>query len=346
MENFGKILVTGSQGFIAQRFLLNTNLNFARVYQLDRLADSFQDKLRIDLRDKNLEHLLPDDVDIVLHCAAALPSYSSEEIFQTDVRATARLLHWARKNRVKRFIHVSSTAVYGPNHLPNITENHSPRKWDAYNTAKIRSEELLPLILGYSNEVSWTILRPKATIGPGRLGLFSYLFDFSANGKRFPIIGSGDAVYQFLHVDDMVSAIELAIKNINQANGQVFNIASIAEHSIGFLFQSILDSANFGKKVLNVPENLARPILKTTNILGVSQVYSRLVENLTNGSTVSIEQARNIIGFQPQYNGLEALKQSFNWYLDNIHQKQDWVYGKGHRNVWRDPLVGFVKSIM
>ena len=58
-------------------------------------------------------------VNVVIHTAAALPLYKPEEIFSTDIEGTKILLEAAEKHNVERFIHISSTAVYGiPDHHP------------------------------------------------------------------------------------------------------------------------------------------------------------------------------------------------------------------------------------
>lgn len=286
---------------------------------------------------------MPDAIDVVIHAAAALPSHQPDEIFQTDVQATLRLLMWARRTNVRQFIHISSTAVYGPQHPPSVSETTPPRAWDAYNSAKIRAEKLVPQALEGS-DTRWTILRPKAIVGPGRMGLFGQLFDFSASGKRFPVIGNGSATYQFLHIDDLVTAVLRTIEMPDAAHGSTLNIASRADHSIAELFQSVLDAAGHGKRLLRVPVWLAHAVLGTSHALGLSPVYSRLVHNLTHGSTVSLDAANRVLGYTPAHSGLSALQDAFAWYQTRAIDATG-TTGQGHRNIWKSPLATFVKSI-
>lgn len=68
-----------------------------------------------------------DGAQVVTHCAAALPLCSRNEIFSTNVVGTRIVLESALHNAVSRFIHISSTAVYGiPDHYP-IREQDHPR---------------------------------------------------------------------------------------------------------------------------------------------------------------------------------------------------------------------------
>ena len=51
------------------------------------------------------------------------------------------------------------------------------------------------------------IIRPKTFIGPERLGVFEILFDWIRDGRRIPILGDGDNLYQLLAVEDLVDAV-------------------------------------------------------------------------------------------------------------------------------------------
>jgi nucleoside-diphosphate-sugar epimerase len=340
-----RILLTGSHGFVGVHLASALRADGADVVALDRVARPGVGTLAVDIRRPDLETILPEAVDIVVHAAAALPSHSADEIFATDVQATLRLMSWARRAGVRHFIHLSSTAVYGPGHPPDVTEDQPLRSWDAYNSAKIRAEGLFPPVFSGSG-TAWTILRPKAIVGQGRLGLFGQLFDFAASGKRFPLIGSGKAVYQFLHVDDLVQAVRLVIRRPDAASAGTFNIASRADHSVAELFQSVLNVAGYGKRVLRVPEPLARSVLHVAFLAGVSPVYSRLVHNLTQGSTVSLAAADRALGFTPRHDGMTALLETFDWYRNRPATAQSAGSGQSHREVWRNPLAAFVKALI
>ena len=64
-----------------------------------------------DIRDKSLLDKAIEGADYVVHTAAALPLYSPEDIYTTDVEGTRNVLDAALRHGVKRIVHVSSTAV-------------------------------------------------------------------------------------------------------------------------------------------------------------------------------------------------------------------------------------------
>ena len=119
---------------------------------------------------------------LVVHCAAALPLYSAEDIYTTDVVGTRVVLSTALERGIKRAVHISSTAVYGiPDHHP-LLEDDRLDGVGPYGQAKIQAE-MVALELRADGLVT-PIIRPKSFIGPERLGVFSLLYDWALDGRR------------------------------------------------------------------------------------------------------------------------------------------------------------------
>ena len=143
-----RYLVTGGSGFLGinlVRFLLERGHTVA---SLDRLPFDYADcKDRVeaivgDIRDRAAVDRAMRDVQIVVHCAAALPLYSKADILSTDIDGTRNVLDAALQAKVDRVIHVSSTAVYGvPDHHP-LFETDPLIGVGPYGEAKIAAERL------------------------------------------------------------------------------------------------------------------------------------------------------------------------------------------------------------
>ena len=142
-----KFLITGGAGFLGINLVRYLHETGHEIYSLDIVPFDYpdmNDKITIitgDIRDKELVNKSLAGIDIVIHTAAALPLYKPEDIFSTDVNGTQNLLESAEKNKVKRFIHISSTAVYGiPDHHP-LYETDKLDGVGHYGKAKIAAEE-------------------------------------------------------------------------------------------------------------------------------------------------------------------------------------------------------------
>ncbi|MCW4438890.1 NAD-dependent epimerase/dehydratase family protein [Vibrio splendidus] len=341
-----EVLIFGGAGFFGSQLAehLKTLGHIVTVADINptqmRLSDI--NYLKLDIRNSDDYQQLSNQYDLVVNSAAALPSYSKEEIHSTDVVGIQVMCNWMKSNKVSRFIHISSTAVYGPAHEINVKESSSPNPTDNYSTAKLQGENLISDSLKCA-DFNWTILRPKAFVGKKRLGIFAILYDFALSGSRFPVLGNGDATYQFLHVMDLITAVNLTVKHSDKANGHIINISSQPDASVSNIFQKVLDQAGHGKQVIHVPIIPAMFILRLSSSLGISPIYDRLVHNLIAGSTISLDKANDVISFTPSFTSSEAVLEGFDWYKSNV---QNLETGKTHNSLWKNKLASFVKLII
>jgi nucleoside-diphosphate-sugar epimerase len=187
-------------------------LNVSEIVVLDLVDFDYPEASKIkfikgDIRDKNVVRESMQGITHVIHTAAALPLYKKNDIMTTDVDGTRNLVDAACTANVERFIHVSSTAVYGiPDHHP-LKEDDELSGVGPYGNAKIFAEEVC---LEYRKKgMIIPIVRPKSFIGPERLGVFALLYDWAKDGHNFPMIGSGNNRYQLLDVEDLADSIWL-----------------------------------------------------------------------------------------------------------------------------------------
>ncbi len=341
-----KYLITGGSGFLGInliRFLHSKGHEITSLDIVDFDYPDMKDKIKIikgDIRDKNIVDESVSQADIVVHTAAALPLYKPEDIFSTDVDGTRNLLEASLKHKVKRFIHISSTAVYGiPDHHP-LVEDDKLDGVGPYGKAKILAEEecLKFRKLG----MCVPILRPKSFIGPERLGVFDLLFDWAHDGKGFPMIGSGNNRYQLLDVEDLCDAIYLCATLDEQKVNDTFNIGAKEFTTMKEDYQAVLDFAGHGKKIVGLPE---KPIIFTLRILEalkLSPLYKWVYETASKDSFVSIEKAEKVLGYKPKYSNKDALIRNYKWYLEH----RDEFINKGgisHRVPWKQGILRFAK---
>ncbi|HTZ38880.1 MAG TPA: NAD-dependent epimerase/dehydratase family protein [Syntrophales bacterium] len=340
-------LITGGAGFLGinlVRFLLAKGVSGITV--LDTADFDYPDakdhvrSVRGDIRNRDVVSASMPGGGIVVHTAAALPLYSPEDIVSTDVDGTRILLEEALKRGVDRFIHVSSTAVYGiPDHHP-IRENDRLEGVGPYGEAKVKAEELCR---EYRDRgLCVTILRPKSFVGPERLGVFALLYDWAKDGKNFPLIGKGANRYQLLDVEDLCEAIWLCMTKEKALVNDTFNIGAKDFATMREDFQAVLDHAGFGKRVVGLPACPVILVLKVLEHLKLSPLYRWVYETAATDSFVSIEKAERILGFRPRYSNREALIRNYRWYLDNLDRFKAST-GVSHRVPWDQGILKIAK---
>jgi nucleoside-diphosphate-sugar epimerase len=295
-----------------------------------------------DIRDEELLNKAMNGIDSVVHTAAALPLHSKAEIFSVEIDGTRMVFEAARKHGVKSVIHISSTAVYGvPDHHP-LKETDQVVGVGPYGHAKIEAERVAE---SFRPELDVTILRPKSFIGPERLGVFALLYDWASSGAHFPIPGKGTNLYQYLDVEDLCWVIHRCLLSKGPEINETYNVGAKEFSTFKVDFQSVLDLAGFGKRIVSFPAMPAIWVLRFLDRLGLSPLYPWVYETAVKDSFVSIDKAQQMLGFNPKFSNQQALERNYNWYVSN-RESFAGQSGKTHRVPWKQGVLGILKKIL
>ena len=342
-----RVLITGGAGFLGINLIRHLEARGYALASLDLEEFDYPEKDRVevikgDIRDKALLDLALEDVDFVVHTAAALPLYSPEDIYTTDVEGTRNVLETALRHGVRRVVHVSSTAVYGiPDHHP-LYETDKLEGVGPYGQAKIQAEMIC---LEYrAKGLTVPIIRPKSFVGPERLGVFALLYDWAYTGHNFPMIGSGNNRYQLLDVEDLCDAIALCLALPETQVNDTFNIGAREFTTMKEDYQAVLDYAGHGKRVVGFPAAPAIWGLRVLDKLSLSPLYKWVIETASKDSFVSIDKAERALGFAPKYSNKEALLRNFRWYIEN-RERFEKSSGVSNRVPRKQGAIGLLKRL-
>lgn len=345
MSDSKTYLITGGAGFLGiniTRYLLARG---HRVVSLDIAPFEYPERDQIteikgDIRDRAAVDQAMQGVNIVIHTAAALPLYSKEDIFSTDIDGTRNVIDSAHQHGVERFIHISSTAVYGvPDHHP-LYETDQVIGVGPYGHAKIEAEKVC---FEYREKgMCVSVIRPKSFIGFERLGVFALLYDWAKDGKNFPIPGKGDNLYQYLDVEDLCDAIYLCATVDKDLANNTFNVGAKEFGTFKGDFQAVLDHAGWSAKVVSIPVAPALWILRILDRLNLSPLYPWVYETAIKDSFVSIEKAENVLGWKPKYSNKDALIRNYDWYVANLKEFEN-KSGVSHRVPWSQGILRIAK---
>lgn len=227
------VLVTGASGFLGGRLaeILMSEGEQVTVLarsnsDLSHLSAFFPNRLRIvrgNLTDvESLSEALR-DVTHVFHCAAASTDWAPMAVYlESNVRGTETLLTLAGKqHQLQRFVHVSTTDVYGYPVVPCAETGEIRDAGLPYNQTKIRAEEA---VWRASREgLPITIVRPATIYGPRGKAFVTDIADLLQHRQMAQIDG-GQATGGFLYVDNAVAAMIAAARSAG-AEGQAYNLA-------------------------------------------------------------------------------------------------------------------------
>ena len=348
-----RILVTGGAGFLGYHLAQNLPSRGAAFLAFNDIAPFFKDEyppgallVKVDVRDHEaMEKLIRDNkIDIIIHCAAALPLWKREEIYSTNIDGLKNTLEIAHKCAVERLIFISSTAVYGVPEKHPLFENDELVGVGAYGETKIAGEVLCAEFRAKGMCVP--VIRPKTFIGTARLGVFQILYDWVDSGKRIPIIGKGLNRYQLLEVTDLVDAIVLAATSDPALTNDIFNVGSTRYETVRQDVGALCDFADSGARVMPTPARIVKPALAFFELIGVSPLYKWVYGTADKDSYVSTEKIQSKLGWKPRYSNQDALISSHKWYLEHKDELKTARPGVTHRAGWDQGILGFFKKWM
>ena len=343
-----KVLVTGGSGFLGInliRYLRTKGVDEIRVldiadFDYPEQSEPWLKFLKGDVRDVAAVERSVEGCDVVVHCAAALPLYSEEDIYTTEVDGCRNVLAACRKFGCDRMIQISSTAVYGVPKKHPIYETDPIVGVGPYGHAKIKAEEICRAAIKEGYCVP--IIRPKSFIGPERLGVFALFYDWAYTGHGFPMIGSGQNRYQLMDVDDLCGAIWSAMTYPKDVVATEFNIGAKDFTTMKEDYQAVLDRAGHGKKIRGMPVKPLILILRILEKLHLSPLYPWVYETASTDSFVSIEKAEKLLDYKPKYSNKDALVRNYDWYVAHLSEFAG-KSGVSHRVPWKQGLLAVAK---
>ena len=260
------ILVTGGAGFIGSHMISYLlKFNKYNITTIDNLSSGYKKNIPKnvniiigDCSDEKFINSINTKFDIIIHLAAQSGGEGSfdDVIYDinTNAKATLVLLNLARRVSCKRFIFMSTVAIYGGiNNIEKYSEKSPIDPHTFYAINKLTSEYYLKLY--YENyKIDYTIFRLFNCYGPNqnlnnmKQGIVSiYLKQFIDNNYDKVIIkGSLDRIRDLIHVDDVVTITYDSIYNKNFFNN-IFNLATGKPTTVKELLEKIKKIGKFKK---------------------------------------------------------------------------------------------------
>jgi len=319
------ILVTGATGFLGSA--LTTELIKQKqpvrimVRNEQKARAQFGEAVKVipgEITDVEQVERAVDGASFIYHLAGRLyhPSVPSERYHYTHVEGTRIILNACKEQKqLQRFVHCSTTGVFGVTGKTLAAENAPFAPTNPYEATKLQGE-LLALKAYEEGGLPVSVARPGLVYGPGDLHLLGY---FSSIKKAmFRVIDGGDALLHPIYIDDMISALLLCAGR-SKAIGQSYNIAGEHPVTIRELSTSIAHSMDRELPKGSIPlwvANLASDIFSIIpGINGENAPLTRSrVQFLTSSRVYNTSKAKTELGFVPTV-GLEiGIRNTVEWY--------------------------------
>jgi len=302
-----RILVTGGAGFIgsnvADRFLalghdvaVLDNLSTGRRENLDPRIRLYEaDLIDPQAVEKVVSEFRPEIVD---HHAAQIdvrhsvdhPAFDAK----TNILGGIGLLEACVRHGVKKLIYASTGgALYGEGRQLPATEDHPAHPESPYGVSKLTVEHYV-YVFRLLHHLDATVLRYPNVFGPrqnphGEAGVNAIFIGLMCEGKAPTIFGDGEAVRDYLYVDDVVRANELAL---TKGSGETVNLGWGMGVSVNDIVQNLKTILGFAGDAIHAPARAGE----------VQRIY------------LDASRAKAVLGWTPQVSFEEGLKRTVAWY--------------------------------
>lgn len=263
-----RLVITGASGFLGKNLIKHVSSNdvdFVRL--LDLSTQEIQSDLEfefdshsIDLANSELDELISEG-DTVIHLAwRSNPAVTGADIqaeLDLNWQPTKNLIDICARKGAKLIFISSGGTVYGKSVYSPMDEEHETNPISAYGQVKLKVEEEI-LKQHKESGLKYLILRPSNLYGPGfsidkGLGVIGHWVRMIKEEKSLLIVGDGEQVRDYIHVDDLCNAImsclnvDNEIFNIGTGEGVSLNqLKEIFEEVVGRQINSeFLDSRTF-----------------------------------------------------------------------------------------------------
>ena len=325
-----KILITGGAGFIGSNLTEALLKQGNRVVCLDNFSTGFKKNIEPFLADDNYT-LIEGDIrnfddcqkavkgcDYVLHQAAlgSVPRSIQDPMTSTDVNigGFVKMLFAAKEEGVKRFVYAASSSTYGDHpDLPKV-EDKIGNPLSPYAITKY-ADELFAKNFSDIYGIETVGLRYFNVFGRrqdpnGAYAAVIPKFVITLMRHETPVI-NGDGTYSrdFSYIDNVIQANQLAavtssesLYKKNAAKHQVFNVA-------------------FGERTnLNQLVDILKEYLSEFDgeIKNIKPVHGPNREGDIPHSLASIDKAKKLMGYAPEYSVKDGLREAVKWYWENL----------------------------
>ncbi len=302
--------MTGGAGFVGATLVRRLVASGYRVRVIDNLstgdaahlADVDAELVKGDIRDASAMDEALDGAGAIIHLAAAGSVIGSVQDpamnFEVNALGTFRVLDAARRAGIDRVVLASTGGALIGDATPPVNEQSLPKPISPYGASKLAGE-------GYAHAFAKTYgirtvaIRFGNVYGPWcarKRGVINVFFESIRNGVPMTIYGDGSASRDYVHVDDISTALQLGLEK-DVPGGTVLHAASGVE-------TAVKDLADLCRQAAGAP---AHPI-----------EYRPKRAGEVGRNFASYDLAHKLLGFEPSVAREVGIPRTWKWFTEEV----------------------------
>ncbi|HTQ67687.1 MAG TPA: aminotransferase class III-fold pyridoxal phosphate-dependent enzyme [Solirubrobacteraceae bacterium] len=325
-----RVLITGATGFIGGRLARRLSAEgravrcLVRKYSDTTSLEELDVELAVgDLASGRSLSRAVDGCELVFHCGALVSDWATtREITRTNVTGTRNLLEASAGASVRRFVHFSTTDVYGHPGTGAIDESFAAQRFSNwYAQTKLRAEhEVRRMEAGGGFDA--VILRPATVYGPGSCDVVGGIAR-AIRDRSMLLIDGGRSDAGLCFVENLLDAALLALEN-GQARGQAFNVSDDLGVTWRQFTDGLAEGLGFSRVRWSVPywaangvgtslEHGYRLLRRATGVTVRPLLSRQAVQVLGRDQSFSSRRARETLGWEPRIGYAAGLEATVAW---------------------------------
>lgn len=308
-------LITGGSGFIGARLAARLRARGEGVRVLDLVDDPARpagiEFVHGSVTDADAVARAMRGVEVVHHNAALVAqSAAGADYYRVNEGGSRLIAEAAARANVRMVLHLSTTAVYGLPPQGAITAATEPRPIEDYGRSKLAGERAMQAICE-SAGIPVVTIRPRVTLGAGRLGIFAILFDWIRASRRVYVIGNGNQRQQFIHVDDLV---DFHLHALDRGLAGTWNLGTDRFGSLRDDLEALIAHAGSRSRVTGLPVAPSMAALHMLHKLGLSPLTAWHYRTYHRDCHFDVAPLL-ATGWRPRYANFDMLCESYDWFL-------------------------------
>jgi ornithine--oxo-acid transaminase len=263
----------------------------------------------------------------VVHSGALVSDWATvAEIEAANVTGTCDLLDAAVTAGVRRFVHISTTDVYGHPGATQVEETHTPNGFRNWYAQTKRVAETAVHAAAERDGLETVILRPATIYGPGSKETVGEIAKALKASGMMLLVGGGRVDAGLCYVENLVDAVRLALK-ADAAAGETYNVCDGVEVTWRQFTSDLADRLEFPRARLSMPYPLAYAIgtglehsyraVRGRTGLSLRPLLSRqAVQVLGLEQSFSNQRLRDQLGWEPRVGYEDAMSATVAWLRD------------------------------